>query len=418
MTRVDGVGIRRLVAPFRDPALRSPAFLRLVANTGANGISVGADYVLVGWLTLQAGDSSAWVGGGFALYFLPGLLLGAPAGALADRLNRRSLIRNLELVGIAMLSLFAALIGAGFESIATIYCLTIALGSLRAVHHPVRLAYAYDVTGAARVVPALAGLNFSARLGFIVGAVLSGLTASAFGPGYALGAMALAHFVAWLCLWGELPQSTLGTADPTPMWANLRDYARELVRNRLLAALVLTTAGIEIFGTSFSTALPEYARERLQTGAGGLGLLHATLSSGGLVAAMVMFVLPSLRDARLLWLITIVALGFSVVGLGLTSSFVATALVLAVASAMITTWDILTQSMMQLSVPDRFRGRSMGAWMFAIGSAPLGHLQMGLVATLLGLDIALFFNGAMVLAVIVFALLFAPRLRPGLNSSH
>ena len=402
----------RLLDPFRDPVLRSPAFLKLAANGATNGISVGADYVLVGWLALQAADSSAWVGGGFALYHVPSLLLGVPAGALADRLNRRGLIRNLELVGALVLVGFALLIGAGFTNIAVIYGLTIVLGSLRAVHHPVRLAYAYDVAGRERVVPALAALNFATHLGYVVGAALIGMAAQVVGAGYALGLMAVAHLFAWLCLWGALPGSVATGTDPTPIWDNLREYAREMVRNRLLAALVITTGGVEIFGTSLYTALPELAAERLQVGADGLGWLFAVSQTGGLIAAMALFSLPRLRDARLIWLMSIIGLGAAVIGLGASSSFVACALALGASAAMISTWDILTQSMMQLAVPDRLRGRAMGAWMFAIGTAPFGHLQMGFAATLLGLDLALYFSGAMVLVVIAVALIAAPALRP------
>ena len=396
---------------FRDPIFRSTPFLKLTANGGANGISVGADYVLIGWLTLQAADTSAWVGGGFALYHVPYLLLGAPAGALADRLNRRALIRNLELVGVVLLLGFACLIGAGFANIAVIYALTLMLGSLRAVHAPVRLAYAYDVAGGERVVAALAALKIATHLGFIFGAALVGITAEFLGAGYALGVMAIAHCLAWFCLWGVLPGSRM-SADPTPIWDNLRDYAREMTRNRLLGALVVITGCVEIFGTSLYTALPEYAEDRLQVGADGLGWLFAISSLGGVIAAMAVFVLPRLRDTRLLWLISIVGLGISVIALGATSSFLASALVLATAAAMVAVWDILTQSMMQLSVPDRLRGRAMGAWMFALGTSPIGHLQMGFAATLLGLDLALYLNGGMVLVVIAVGLVFTPALRP------
>ena len=193
---------------------------------------------------------------------------------------------------------------------------------------------------------------------------------------------------------------------------NLRDYAREMTRNRLLAALIITTGCIEIFGTSLYTALPEYAEDRLQVGADGLGWLFAISSLGGVIAAMAVFVLPRLRDTRLIWLISIVGLGVAVMALGATSSFLASALVLAIAAAMIAVWDILTQSMMQLSVPDRLRGRAMGAWMFALGTSPIGHLQMGFAATLLGLDLALYLNGGMVLVVIALALVLTPALRP------
>ena len=402
----------RLFDAFRDPLFRSPAFLKLIANGGVNGVSVGADYVLVGWFALQAAESTLWVGGGFALYHLPGLLLGVPAGSLADRFNRRRMIRQLELAGVAILLLFAGLINAGHFDLMITYLLTVGLGALRAIHHPTRLAYTYDVAGAERVIPAISALNFTSHVGYIVGAAVVGITAEYLGAQYALLTMALAHLLAWLSLRGDLPAGGARGADPAPIAKNLADYAREIVRNRLLAALVVVTAGIEIFGTSLYTTLPQLAEDRLGLGADGLGVLVAISQVGGLLAAFVLFVFPQSRDPRGVWLLSIIGLGVAVAALGYTPSFVTCALALGAAAGMIAAWDILTQSMMQLSVADHLRGRAMGAWMFAIGSAPLGHLQMGVVVAMMGLDLALYFNGAMVLVVIAAALWIMPGLRP------
>jgi hypothetical protein len=78
---------------------------------------------------------------------------------------------------------------------------------------------------------------------------------------------------------------------------------------------------------------------------------------------------------------------------------------------MITAWDVLTQSMMQRCVPDHLRGRAMGAWIFAIGSAPLGHLQIGALTDYLGVSVALYLNGLGVILVIGCAILITPTLR-------
>ena len=86
-------------------------------------------------------------------------------------------------------------------------------------------------------------------------------------------------------------------------------------------------------------------------------------------------------------------------------------LTLAVVSAMVSAWDILTQSMMQSCVPDHLRGRSMGAWTFAIGSSPLGQLEMGFLVTAIGIGPALYLNGFGVLLVILIAFTATPVLR-------
>ncbi|MGI9336511.1 MAG: hypothetical protein ACR2RL_25445, partial [Gammaproteobacteria bacterium] len=73
--------------------------------------------------------------------------------------------------------------------------------------------------------------------------------------------------------------------------------------------------------------------------------------------------------------------------------------------------DVLSQSMMQLCVADRLRGRAMGAWVFAVGTAPVGHLETGALVTAFGVSMALGINGACLLAIALAATMAAPRLR-------
>jgi len=73
--------------------------------------------------------------------------------------------------------------------------------------------------------------------------------------------------------------------------------------------------------------------------------------------------------------------------------------------------DLLAQSLMQLSVPAHLRGRAGGAWVLAIGLAPLGQLQIGALASLFGVSIALGSSGLALLALASSVALLAPRIR-------
>ena len=53
----------------------------------------------------------------------------------------------------------------------------------------------------------------------------------------------------------------------------------------------------------------------------------------------------------------------------------------------------------------------MGFWVFAIGTAPLGHLEMGALAAMLGAGGALLVNGATLICVGILATVAVPRLR-------
>ena len=91
--------------------------------------------------------------------------------------------------------------------------------------------------------------------------------------------------------------------------------------------------------------------------------------------------------------------------------FVLALAALVIVAGLATASDVFSQSMMQLSVPNHLRGRAMGFWMFAIGSAPLGQLEMGALAVMLGADGALLANGATLIGVGILATVAVPRLR-------
>ena len=82
----------------------------------------------------------------------------------------------------------------------------------------------------------------------------------------------------------------------------------------------------------------------------------------------------------MLFLAVLTFFGASLVALGLAPhlvGFAGVVVVLVLVNAAGGLTDLLAQSLMQLSVPAHLRGRAGGAWVVAIGLAPLGQLQIG-----------------------------------------
>ena len=73
--------------------------------------------------------------------------------------------------------------------------------------------------------------------------------------------------------------------------------------------------------------------------------------------------------------------------------------------------DVLSQSLVQVAVPNEMRGRAMGSWALAIGVAPLGHLQIGALTTGVGVSSALVANGVGLVLLALGAALAVKRLR-------
>ena len=157
--------------------------------------------------------------------------------------------------------------------------------------------------------------------------------------------------------------------------------------------------------------LPELATSRFEVGAEGLGMMHAARAIGGISAGLLLASMAELKRRGMVYLAVIYAFGLSLLLLSASSQFALALAALVVVAGLAAASDILTQSMAQLSVPNRMRGRAMGSWVFAIGSAPLGHLEMGALAVLLGVEGALVVNGVALIGIGVLTTIAAPRLR-------
>lgn len=393
------------------PALKEPDFQRLLFGAAFNQQGMSGEHVVLGALVYQITDSTLWIGTIMAVYFLPLFVFGILSGAVADWKDRRMLLRQTELAIIANLTGFAGLLFYGFEQLWLIICFTLLTGSLRALHQPVRISYAYDIVGGEQIVSGLGLINLSARSGQLIGALLVGFVMKDHGTPAALIVIAVGHLVAFAAFARLQSAGRAAAKEHAPIGQNLREYVTELRSNGILLMLVIVTAAVEIFGFSFATGLPELATTRLNLGEGGLGYLHAARALGGIVAGLVLSFMGQMQRRGLFYLFVIFAFGASILLLSVEGALVFTLFAVVLVALMATVSDVLTQSMMQLSVANELRGRAMGVWVLAVGIAPIGHLQMGALSVAIGLSNAFAVNGAILILVGFVIAVAAPRLR-------
>src|SRR6185437_4419534 len=103
--------------------------------------------------------------------------------------------------------------------------------------------------------------------------------------------------------------------------------------------------------------------------------------------------------------------GLALVGLSGSHTLPAAAVALVVIGGCAACLDVLQQTLMQLAVPEHQRGRAVGLWVLGIGSAPLGHLEMGALAASVGAPVGLLINGCLVLVAAGVLLVRAPQFR-------
>jgi hypothetical protein len=107
-----------------------------------------------------------------------------------------------------------------------------------------------------------------------------------------------------------------------------------------------------------------------------------------------------------------VVYGLAILAFSAASTLLVATAIMLVIGACASAFDALEQMMIQLVVPEDQRGRAVGIWVFSIGTAPVGHLEVGTLAALVGAPTALLANGAFVVAGALVLVLRTPIYRP------
>jgi MFS family permease len=403
----------RLITPARQllTAFQFGDIRMLWISTVSNQLGQGVQLVVLGWLVFDMTGSSGMVGVIFAARAAPNLIVGLIAGSITDRVDRRTMMR-VAVSGLALTSLGAGLVlSTGQLDIWQLMLVTFMLGTFQAFYVTARQVYVYDVVGASGVINAIALISLGQRLGQVFGALMAGALIYWQGAGTSFLAMSLGYGFGVMTLY--MLRHAGGSAPPQRelMGENILNYFRALRTNRLMLSLMVSTAATEVFGFSHQVMLPILAKDVLLVGAVGLGVLTAFRFLGGALGVVILAALGEVRRRGLLLLSAVALFGIGQVLLGQAFNFWVALLVVAFANAMASIADVLHQSLLQLSVSNEQRGRAMGSWIVGIGTAPVGHLQVGYLAEATNARIALLINGV-TLAVLALTLgVVLPRLR-------
>jgi len=381
-----------------------------LASTALGGIGFRGQLVTVGWLVLEESDSPVLVGVGVSAFLAPNAFVGILGGAVTDRFDRRLLLRVTSLA-LALNTLLLGVITLDDVSVAQVLLLSLLGGGFWSLTQTARQSYAYDIVGAVRAVNGLALLSLAQRVGGVGGALLAGGALAAWGPGETYLFLAAALFLSGLAMFAARARGAAAPVITQPVLKNLREFARELRGNATLTWLALITAGVEIFGFSHLSALPVLVRDELGGDGGDLGLTSAFSSAGGIVAILLFASQSGLGRRGLLFLGVVIVYGLAVILLGASQTLLMAMVAATAVSALASLSDVLSQVLVQLAVPNEMRGRAMGTWALAIGTAPVGHLQMGALTSWLGVPWALTLNGGVLIALSLAAAILVRRVR-------
>jgi MFS family permease len=391
--------------------LRLPGFSRFACSTLLSTIAFAGEQVVLGWLVLELTNSPLLVGVALALRMVPLLIVGLPAGVLADRGDRLALLRGANATMSLAFAMLATLAMLGRATIGAVLGVTFLVGCARALQQVTQQAHVHDLVGPARLTEALGALGIAMRIGGIAGSLLAGRLIGGLGPGVAYLAAASASLLGTLVLPRHSPGVVRAPATSVSVWQGLLGFfAAARAEPRLPLLMALTAAG-EVLGFSHQAVLPSLARDVLRVGPEGLGAMNAARQAGGILGMLGVGRLSQMGGLTRLFVGALGVFGAGVAGLGLAPGYRTVLLLLLVTNAVGALADVLGQSLMQQTVPAALRGRASGAWVVAIGVGPVGQFQVGALVSWLGVAPALGMSGAALVIVAVAARFLIARSR-------
>ena len=380
-------------------SFRSRDFRWLWTSILLYSVGNGMEQVAVGWLVFEMTGSAFMVGVAAAVRMAPLFFLGILSGTLSDRLERKAFLRLVTFLAGGVAAGMAVLILATSANVWALMALVAAHGSAFAFALTIRQAYTVDIVGPRQALNGLALSSVAMLAGGVAGSAVSGVVIEEWGAGWQYVAVTAWYVTAGLALFVVRTSQPAIQGMRQSAFRNLVGSIRLLRQNRSLLILMGLTSITEVFGFTHMTLLPILAKDVIGVGPAGLGVMTAVRQGGGLIG---LFILASLIDYRrkgLLMFLTAGLFGLAQLALAESVNLYVFLVVLAVVNACAHAVDTLYKTLMQSVVAEEQRGRAMGAWVLSIGTAPVGHLGLGGLASTLGAQGALLVNGT-VLAIV------------------
>ena len=380
-------------------SFRSGDFRWLWVSILLYSVGNGMEQVAVGWLVFEMTESAFMVGVAAAARMAPFFFLGIVSGTLSDRLERKAFLRLVTFLAGVVAAGMAVLILATSTNVWAVMALVAAQGAAFAFALTIRQAYTVDIVGPRQALNGLALSSIAMLAGGVAGSAVSGVLIEGWGAGSQYVVVAACYVAAGLTLFVVRTSQPAIQGMRQSVFRNFVGSIRLLRRNRSLLVLMGLASITEVFGFTHMTLLPILAKDVIDVGPAGLGVMTAVRQGGGLIGLAILASLVDYRRKGLLMFLTAGLFGLALLGLSQSVNLYVFLVVLAVVNACAHAVDTLYKTLMQSVVGEEQRGRAMGAWVLSIGTAPVGHLGLGGLASALGAQGALLVNGA-VLAIV------------------
>jgi MFS family permease len=410
-------GLRRTLAAFTYRDFRVLWFGACTSSIGTWMQSLAAN-----WLILAITGSATYLGLDAFLQQLPIMLFTLIGGVLADRLDRRRTLLFSQYVQTATAGTLALLVYFGAVQIWHILALSFLTGCAQAFGGPAYQSLIPSLVHKRDLTNAIALNSIQFNVARVIGPLLAGTVLALFAvrgygdtdpePMSALFTLnALSYLVVIYALL-SLHVRHIPPATTQPMLEELRVGVRYVRRTPAIPALIVLAFATTFLGMPVLTLLPVFARDIYEAGVGEYSRMMAFSGAGAIAGSLIVAWMGHFRRMGVTTLAVQVAFGLFILLFALTRIlYVSYALLFLTNVALMIVFSTVT-SLIQLIAPNEMRGRVMSIYLLAFrGGMPLGSLASGYLASAFSAPAVLVVNGALLMAVAVYFLVWSHGVR-------
>jgi len=331
--------------------------------------------------------------------FIPAALFVLVAGHVADRYDRRKIVRTCQMVaGLASAALAVGTAG-GWMTRESLLLIVFVTGAARSFEQTTLSTLLPGIVPLPMLARATAAGASASQVAVIGGPAVGGLL-YAVNPIVVYGLCCALYMTASLLISLVRVERRLTAREPLSLSVLFAGFSY-MRRNPVVFGTITLDLFAVILGGVFAL-LPVFARDVFAAGPWGLGLLRAAPGVGAFAAAMIMTHRPPARWVGRVMFGAVATYGIAIIVFALSRSFLLSMTLLGVLGAADMVSVVIRSTLIQLETPDDMRGRvSAVNSLFVTASNQLGDFRAGLMAAWLGTIPAVLVGGAGALLVVL-----------------
>jgi MFS family permease len=341
--------------------------------------------------------------------FAPVFLLALPAGETADRHDRKTVLLLCFAGEIATVLTLAIATWRGAASVGLLLFVGAAFGAARAFFAPANTALGPMLVPRKLLPRAIAWNSLAWQTASVAGPAAGGLLV-AISPTHAYVATFGLYLLSALSV-ALIRKPTKPEVQPGSRWQLMKEGLQYVWRQKIVFGAISFDLFAVLLGGA-TALLPVFARDILQVGPQGFGILRASPAIGATVVGLLLAANPIRSKAGVFMFLGVATFGLATCVFALSKSLWLSVTALAVLGGADMLSVYVRQTLVQLVTPDPMRGRVAAVSSVFIGASnELGEFESGVVARFLGPVGAALFGGVGALIVTgLWARLF-PALR-------